>query len=72
MTAELNRMSMRLSERSKALQIWDTGSGIAEDQQEKNFEEFYQIDNQARSDGDSCRSSGARWSCWHAAGSFSR
>jgi hypothetical protein len=37
MTAELNRMSMRLSERSKALQIWDTGSGIAEDQLEKKF-----------------------------------
>ena len=30
------------------LQIWDTGPGIGADQQERIFEEFYQLDNPAR------------------------
>ena len=30
------------------LQIWDTGPGIEADQQERIFEEFYQLDNPAR------------------------
>jgi two-component system CheB/CheR fusion protein len=34
-----------------SLQVWDSGPGIAENQQNKIFEEFYQIGNQARSGG---------------------
>lgn len=31
-----------------SLQVWDTGPGISKDQQSRIFEEFYQIDNPAR------------------------
>jgi PAS domain S-box-containing protein len=36
-----------------SVQVWDSGPGIGQDQQSKIFEEFYQVDNPARSSGGS-------------------
>src|SRR5215469_10759874 len=39
------------SRRGVALEVWDTGVGIPEDQREMIFREFYQIDNPERDRG---------------------
>jgi signal transduction histidine kinase len=44
-------VAARRHPRGIALEVWDTGVGIAEDKQEMIFREFYQIDNPERDRG---------------------